>query len=435
MKKANVVGLRSFLDFVVHGSVRSHFVALLLVNVLLRTLWLLYMHPHQLYDFEWYFVHSVEMLKGEGYVANGHFTAYWPIGYPYFLSLLFRITGASVMAGLVANATLSVGITLLVYMIAMWMTKNASLSFLASLGYTFLPSQIEWNSVLGSDELSTFLLLLFVYLYFIAHEQRKRLVILVSGLFLGLSCDVRPIPLLFPFALFLWQLVSKEKSARRAFMDLGLLLLGTAIAVAPVTIRNELAMHHFIIVSTNGGVDLWQGTHADGAYFWSWNPTVNPLLKAGNNEILENSIGMHAFIVHVLTHPLWTVVHAFYKWFFLYWVDWNVVSVTFQAVSPNPHGVLVVGAMWFDTVVYWAWMVVCAVGFWKGVRGKVISSWRQVSLPLVYIAYNTAVFAVFPAWDRFRYPMMPLFAVVFGIGAHYLLRLSANLRERRGSPR
>ena len=394
---------------------------LLLLNVIIRALWLLWMHPAQQADFLWYYNHAVSMVEGQGYSSSGKPTAYWPIGYPFFLSLLFRITGPSAIAGMIANAVLSVGIVLLVYVLGRQVfaglgaaARPAALA--AAVGYTLLPSQIEWNAVLGSEELATCLMLLSITLYLQAHvaSSARRVYgwIALAGIALGLSCDVRPIPLLFPVFLFFCERVAFRctwgQAAARAVWMAALM----ALAVSPVTIRNAIVMHHFIIISTNGGVNLWQGTHANGSYFWSWLPWINPLLAVYNNEVARNAVAMHVAVQFMLHHPLRTVWNGMQKIFFLYWVDWNVVSVTFAALQPAWPKWAITAAMWFDTSVYWVWMLVMLRGGARLVRLMP----RQIAVPLAAIVYQTAVFFFFPAWDRFRYPIMPLFALAFGVG-------------------
>ncbi|WP_274434886.1 glycosyltransferase family 39 protein [Alicyclobacillus sp. ALC3] len=380
---------------------------LLVLNILIRGLWILYMHPPQFYDFEWYYTHAVSMLDGQGYRDGALYTAYWPIGYPFFLRLVFGLLGTkSVLVGLMTNALLSVAIVVLIYFTTLVTTSNRRVSFLAAVGYTLLPSQIEWNSVLGSEELFTFLVMLSLFLYLRSERGNWALWTVAAGIVLGLSCDVRPIPLLFPAAILLYEIWVRRQNWRASVLKLVLFTTAMLVGVCPVTIRNAIAMHHFILVSTNGGVDLWQGTKADGWYFWSWNPKVNPLLAAGTNQVLEDQIGTHLFIQHVLHHPLWTVLHGFLKIYFLYWVDWNVVSVTVHVIYHKLTGV----AMWFDTITYWVWMLVVVFA----VRKR--TPWRAIALPALFILYNTAAFFFFPAWDRFRYPLMPCFAILFGFG-------------------
>lgn len=396
------------------------------LNLLLRGLWLVWMHPPQQMDFLWYYTHAVDMAEGRGYVWGGHPTAYWPIGYPFFLSVLFRVTGPSVIAGLMVNALLSVGMVLLVYALTLQIWRRRAVALAAGLAYTLLPSGIEWNAALGSEELFTFLLLLALWLYVRSTPT------LVAGVLLGLACDVRPIPLLFPLCVLAYERFIARRSTMQAFRQSSLLFAGMLLGIAPVTIRNALVMHHFIPISTNGGVNLWQGTHSDSAYFWSWDPRVNPLLRAGSNEVLENQIGVHAFLTYALQHPLQLVFHAVAKWFFLYWVDWNVVDVTF-ATRWRPHTWPIWLARGFDTGVYWLWMGLTAAGLhrtwrtWRRRGRRAAAGWW----PLLYVVYNTLVFSVFPAWDRFRFPIMPFLAVYVGLGAGMAARWLRRRWRRR----
>lgn len=385
------------------------------LNVVMRTLWLLVMHPHQQFDFDWYYTHAVQIYEGHGYRIGDNYTAYWPMGYPFFLAMVFHLTGPSVIAGLVANAMLSVGIVLLIYFLTLRISGLPKLAGIASVAYTLLPSQVEWNSVLGSEELFTFLLLLSLYLYLHVHLRRWPVWTCLAGVTMGVACMVRPLPLLFPFAILVYEGLVLKRGWVRSVTQSALFGVACLIGLCPLTIRNFVAMHHFILASTNGGVNLWQGTKVSGSYFWSWNPHVNPLLAARSNEILENQIGIHAFLQYVCHHPWAAFLNGLKKVFFLYWVDWNVVGVTFQAITPPLSKAGVVVAMWFNTIAYWVWMGFVIVGITRVFR-RGINQWRRLGLPLAYILYNTGLFLVFPAWDRFRYPLMPLFAIFFAWG-------------------
>lgn len=396
---------------------------LIALNVLLRGVWLLWMHPPQMYDFDWYYTHAVDLYAGRGYRAYGAYTAYWPMGYPYFLSLLFRLTGPSVTAGLLANAALSIGIVLLVYTLAQLVGGSRRFALVAALAYTLLPSQIEWNAVLGSEELSACLALsaLTVYVYGErARGWRNGAFVALAGLLLGVSCMVRPIPLFFPLALLAYERCGRRRTWTSSVWRSGLFGLTMVVGVSPVTLRNWVALHHLVPISTNGGVNLWQGTMANGSYFWSWNPYVNPLLKAGNNQLLENAIGIRTAYAFMLHHPFVTLLNGARKLFFLYWVDWNVVGVTFAAAYPTQH-LLLWGAMWFDTVVYWLLMGIAVSGLVVFLR-RPASLGTAVWVPLLFLLYNTAVFFYFPAWDRFRYPIMPVWALFFAAGLRFWLQ-------------
>jgi hypothetical protein len=399
---------------------------LLILNVVLRGTLLLTMHPPQRADFLWYYQHAREMALGQGYHWHGHATAYWPIGWPFILSILYRITGPSVVAGLLLNTVFSILIVLFLYGFVRRLTGKPIWGFFAALGYTLLPSQVQWNAINGSEESFTLLLLLSLILLTWSRQmagRRRVSTLALSGFLMGLAADIQPIPLLFPVYLWLleaWILrAGWLPSLRRAALFAAAMLLG----VMPVTVRNAIALHHFVLVSTNGGVNLYQGTMINGGYFWSYNPKINPLLAAGSNEILENKMGEEYAFHYYLTHPWKTIVDGFIKMFDLYKNDVNAVRYTYI----NSHSPLwLVDTMrWFDSVVYWVIMLIAAAGLtWLIVRRR--DMLRRLSAVIAFLIYYTMVFFFFPAWDRFRYPLMPLYAVFLPFAGPLAVRLWSN---------
>lgn len=295
----------------------------------------------------------------------------------------------------------------------------------AALGYTLLPSQIQWNAVLGSEESFTFFLLLSFLIYLLADQQKWFWLTALAGILLGLACDIRPIPLLFPIVVLVYEWWPRRRPFLKALGRAATYAVFMMIAVLPVTIRNKIAMHHWILISTNGGVNLWQGMHTNSTYYWIWYP--NPLLKYGNsNEIMENKIGDRLFFHHLLTDPLNVLHMGVIKVFSLYKDDINANWYTFHAA--HQYGA---AHLWnyLDTGLYGIFMLLALVGLVRVFRGFVVR-WQTLGLILGFILYYSAVFLVFPAWDRFRYPLMPLFAVGLGIAfAARETRSSSDLLE------
>lgn len=69
-------------------------------------------------DGVYYVAAARDMAHGMGYLLRGEPTAYWPIGYPFFLSLIFRLSNDSLVAAKVAQVLLSTAIVLMGYWIA-----------------------------------------------------------------------------------------------------------------------------------------------------------------------------------------------------------------------------------------------------------------------------------------------------------------------------
>ncbi|MCL6636965.1 MAG: hypothetical protein K6T26_03350 [Alicyclobacillus sp.] len=418
---------------------RRDIVLLWVVNALLRGVWLWFMHPPQYADFAWYYARASELAAGQGYVWNGHPTAYWPIGWPLFLSLVFRLTGPHMVAAWCTTAGLSLVLVSLVYLLAVRAGLSRNTACTAAYAYTFLPSQVLWNSVFGSEELFTVLLLWAIWLYLPlcvqapapAENRRAGL----AGWVLGLACLVRPLPLLFPGAVLLLERWRLGRSWRTALAHSASLAAGMAVAILPLTVRNRLQLGHWVLVSTNGGVNLWQGTWIDGGYFWSWNPDINPLLAAHGDEIVQNALGMQAAWRFISAHPLIWLYHGLWKVFDLYKDDTNAVWYTFHMVAQSGG-------------VVWAWNLICTYAYYVfmalAVAGMLVLrrqpslQRRARSLLVAFVVYYSALFLAFPAWDRFRYPLMPLFALYTGSGlqalGRRLKRFSMQLRRHPRQP-
>jgi hypothetical protein len=466
------------------------------LNLVFRFIWILYMHPTQSADFEWYYTHAVALAQGHGYLEQGKPTAYWPIGWPVILSIVVRIFGPHVIAGLFTNAVLSTIIVIMIYALTLrilgvdkqsataegfsalttpasagspalpgsFATSGSSgasgspasrgsspwrnahrIAFTAALAYSLLPSQIEWNSILGSEESFTLLLLIALYLY--AGLVRRpddgpwfwRTT--AAGIVFGLASIVRPIGLLFPVFLAAYELWVNRRQLLQSVLRGVTFGVAMLVGISPITIRNLIAMHSFVLVSTNGGVALWQGTQINGGYFWTWNPYKNPLLKVYNNEVLRSQVGKHVAMMYMLHHPIKTIINGCIKVYDLYKVDTNAVWYTFFAQYPHSKGVLYTFDV-IDTVAYW---VIALTAIFTLIVVSIRSRQNQHTLKnllsigltesdaatsafslaymrralgfvLTFMLYNTLLFFFFPAWDRYRYPLMPLMAVLFAIG-------------------
>ena len=60
-------------------------------------------------DAAWYLSRASSIAAGEGYTEGGYPTAYWPVGYPGFLGVLFYLFGQSALVGQAANLLMAAG--------------------------------------------------------------------------------------------------------------------------------------------------------------------------------------------------------------------------------------------------------------------------------------------------------------------------------------
>jgi 4-amino-4-deoxy-L-arabinose transferase-like glycosyltransferase len=375
--------------------------SLVLVNLAVRGAWVAAVHPVPQSDFGFYFSAAARLAAGGGYTVHGQPTAYWPIGWPAILSIFFRIFGPHLWVGLAVQVLACTGITVMVFLIARQITGSATVGLIAGLAWTLLPDQLAWTAILGGEPVFTLLVLGSLYA-FLRLDGRKRPVI--AGALLGAACWVRPTVILFPVAVVI-VLILYQRRLMAPLAQGALLAAAMLVVISPLTIRNAAVLGSPVLVSTNGGVNLWQGVHTDDRYWWSTDPAVNPLAPIAD-EVARDRLGQRLFIEHLMAHPASVAYHGLRKIAALYGPPgsvWWWLTVG----HPASIGALVAAG----AAAYWLFMTLAVIGL--------VIGWRRFRWPTLvlgsFLVYYTAVFAFFPAGDRFRYPLMPLLAVFAGL--------------------
>ena len=185
-----------------------------------------------------------------------------PPGYPYFLSLVYRVAGPNYVAARVAQMALGMLSVLLAYGLARRLfgarTALLTAAFMA----------LYWAFVYFEGELQAPVLLVFLGLL-VAHTLCwwvQRLTwnrALLCGLAIGVFSLVRVNLLLFVPVVLVWAWwVAGRHQARRAYLTGALALLAGVVAtIAPATIRNYVVAHEFVLISANGGINLYAGNN------------------------------------------------------------------------------------------------------------------------------------------------------------------------------
>lgn len=393
----------------------------------LRAAWVLRERATPVSDYSWYFQHAMSLARGLGYSdSDGTPTAFWPIGWPLVLAGVLKLAGPSVLAGLFAQVILSCATVFVIYLLARAVAGETA-GLLGAAAYAILPGAILYDGVLGSEPLFTFLLVAAIYAIVLADANRP-LLFALAGALLGFAALVRPIAVLFPVCLIVALAASSyfQRRRRRASVVLGLPLIcaaAMAVVIAPVAIRNERVFGTFVGISNNGGINLWQGNnpYANGGYFWSTSPAINPLLTYESGappRTRELDVDRHAASLawrYMRTHPSRTFFMGFRKVALLYRNDPGP-SQGLDEANPRFDAAALARLRGTSNAGYFLFMIVAAIGFGAVVLRKFPIHMPAALLVVVTIAYFTLIFAVFPAFDRMRYPSMPLFAIFTGIG-------------------
>lgn len=177
--------------------------------------------------------------------------------YPYFLALLYAVSGTSIFFAKVIQAAGGAVICVLIYQIGKSaFSENAAR--LSSLLAVFYGPLIYYESELLLEWLAILLALAMLLVLLRSRGTVSRRAAAVAGLLGGLSAITRPnIIIVFPL-IALWIALadrSKTETRNRAINAIAF-TLGVVICVLPVTIRNYVVADDFVLISSQGGVNL-----------------------------------------------------------------------------------------------------------------------------------------------------------------------------------
>ena len=188
--------------------------------------------------------------------------------YSFFLGGIYHLAGPSWPAARLANALLGAGTCLLAWMLARrWLSSQWAL---VAFGICALYGPLLYfEGQLLRETLATFLLLLSLLALFRARETGRILSWGVAGLLLGIASVCRENALVLLPLVLAWELLARRRPApkpapgpNRALRAMAF-LLGAALAIAPVTIRNRMQDPAFIPISSSGGVNFYLGNNAN----------------------------------------------------------------------------------------------------------------------------------------------------------------------------
>jgi 4-amino-4-deoxy-L-arabinose transferase-like glycosyltransferase len=249
----------------------------------------------------------------------------------------------------------------------------------------------------------------------------------VSGVLLGAAALVRPSALFFWLILLAYLLTLKDERKNPLRLGAAVVVTAccTALAVAPVIVRDYRIYHTLVLISNNGGVSLYQANNplAGGGYSEYNDPQVDKLISDPRTEAQGDRLASERAMQYIKTHPAHEVWLAVRKIKSLYAKDDSVIRFSLrarhyrEAISPPPQDRVATAFARINNAAYYAFMLFALFGialcFWTRLRDEVNPGWR---LLLGMILYNTAIFAVIGGLDRYRYPTMPFFAVFAGLG-------------------
>lgn len=392
------------------------FWTLMILAAVVRLAWLATVPTEPVTDFAWYFERAVGLANGQGYTVNGVHTAYWPAGYPLFLSFFFKIFGSSVLVGQIVNTLLTFALVPLTYVLASRLFNDWRPGLVAGALVAFHPQPVAYSSILASEPLYTVCLVASFVL--VSGRDRSLRHWAAAGALLSLATLVRPQALLFlPLLWMLASLPIRKTGGWKPAMVGGIALVATfAMIQAPWMVRNLRVFNEPVFVSTNGGDNLWIGHNprASGRYQTPPESSGSPeselrIDKArradGMAAIRENPSRSLGLVPEKLAATFARPTDAAY-WAFQTEYDQMIVPgmdaslrdtyLNFRSYSRSAH---------------WVFLALGGLGL---VVAALKCQWRPLLWAITPVAVTALLAAVFFGNPRFFFPCVPFIALLIG---------------------
>lgn len=188
-------------------------------------------------------------------------------GYPYFLALIYRLTGGSYLWVRLIQMLLGLGSCLLAFFFGRrWFGSAVGLIFAGLMSFYWV--FIYFEGELLEPSLLVFLALALTYILGLWSERFTLKRALVAGILLGLYALVRQNIIPFGAVVLAWVYwVLREKGELDGFKKGAIaFVLGAALMILPATVRNYVVAHDLVLISSSGGINLYIGNNpsADG---------------------------------------------------------------------------------------------------------------------------------------------------------------------------
>lgn len=345
--------------------------------------------------------------------------------YPYFLALLYKVSGSSIAFALLCQHLIGTGTAVLAYLLSRrFFTRNISLLAGAT-------AALYWPFLYFEGDLLIVTLVMFLNmlaLLLLTGRPGGAAVPVIAGLVLGLSAIARPSVLVFlpvvPLAIHLGGRNGRAAASHRWLRRSLLVYAGAAIVITPVLIRNYVVGRDFVPIASQGGVNFYIGNNpgSDGATAivpgtrWDWwggyEDAIRLAEKDRGRPLKPSQVSNYYFrkgFGFILSSP-GKSLPLLAKKFYMFWAGGersNNKSVYFFWHQSGMGKVPLPG--------FW---LVAPLGILGGILlwGKRPGLWM---LHLFVISYMLGVVAFFVN-ARFRLPVVPVLIVFAAYAASYL---------------
>lgn len=387
-----------------------YYCGVLLAGFLLDLAWVLLVPTQPFSDFLYY--HQLARQIAAGGIWGDTYTA---VGYPVFLAFFYRLGGAEIMVAKSVNLVLSVLNSLLVWRLWKILPLPEWSRRLAFLAFVLFPTNIYYNSVVGTEILFTCLLLLSLNVYF----SRIRCRYVLTGLLIGLDSLVKPFFPAFLLVIVLMEFLSRPAKAA-ALKKCGTVLLAFLLVLTPWLYRNYKLIGEFTYISNNGGIVLYINNNSQNTS-GGWMPAadvenspVNTPAYQNANPTQKNKMLSQAAKQWIVTHPAEFLVLGFKRLsrtylHFLGDIDYSLYG-TGLTLETNRFLAAAASGIWLAVFLPGLLSILgfCLYYLRKAAGGKLVNlpqAGKEIGLLSTFVLF-TGIYFVTEGQTRYAFPLI-----------------------------
>jgi len=382
---------------------------ILLAAFSLRALWAILVPVDVAADSFLYDAFAKSIAHGNGYAfPNGDITVYWPVGTSAVYAVLYGLFNDSIQSVVLFNIFIGVLIVWLTYQVAL-QYFNPKIAQISATLVTFWPIMIEFTTILASELI--FILFLLSALYIWGCKNLNIVVrTLLSAAFICFATYIRPTALPILLLLPIIDLLSGGK-LKSCFLSLFIATVTAVLIFSPWVYRNQQIFSEFVLVSANGGANLWMGNNpsSNGGY------TELPD-KIFKNEVVRDRYYKQEAINFIKNNPVEYLKLAVKRALITYKAE--TIGVAWNGyLEKNYSNYTLFGLKFFSTLFWWVVLSFAGLGIFHALKDKSLELFN----PLVIIAAYIFIFPILTVGqDRYHMPLNPFLAI---FAAFYIYKI------------
>jgi len=345
--------------------------------------------------------------------------------YAYFLAVLYKVFNYQLYWAVFSQFLLGAGNCVMIYLIGRRLFGGV-VGLISGLFGAFYGVFLFTEGQLLKNSLAYSFVALSFFLFLLARDREKPYLWFCLGITTGLSALVIPnilvfIPLIYGFIFFLMN-GRKERALRAGALSLGLLII-----IFPVFLRNYLVGGDQVLISSNGGINLFLGTdpNTKGGILTSKVIQQAPELEEQSSTSLaeqtlqkrlrpsEVSHFWYSMAIKNMTRDFSATLQLFIAKLYRFW-NWRELTDNLDFYYfRERYPLLGIPLMNFGAIAS-----LSILGLWLSRKEK-----ERMLPALVFIVVFTGSSLPFPVFGRYRTPLVPVLVVfaAYGLWASSLM--------------